>query len=781
MWYNHYRVIYEIDWGYSYMRKALSVLLATLFIFSIVMLTVSCNSNSETKSSTTTETIAEITTEKTTEIVTTNDETDEITETVTTTEDPGTIVAKDSQFDESKIVFTFAALSDTHIESNTGVVANKFVSALNQLKTRANADCDSGLSAVFVAGDLINTGYADRSSYKQVTYFTQLYESVLNPEDVPMVFCLGNHDTLSEWTGTTVEENKIFNSYLDEVYFSTDVDLQSLEDLACRHCIINGYHVLTITPNNAFPVRYSEAAKEWLDKTLNEITSENPNQYVIVLTHPMIYDTVYGSTLGTHWYAEDLTSTLEKYPQVVTFSGHLHFPLNDPRSIMQTSFTSLGCGSVRYMAIEDGNYLYMSGATTMKDKDVFSQGLLCEVDENGNMRFIRMDFYHEEIIGEYWEISHPNKNNTHLDKYTKERGNEENNSAPTAPTNLAYTYSTNKNTGTICLTVTFDAGTDDEFVHDYSMSMYKDGKLKKKLGVLADFYLHCNTENMRKSYIAELGTFSQGTYELEMVAYDSWGACSETVNLTIVLEKFADPQIERKNAPLTVYADFDFENGLILEKTGNVKIQNHGAIVSNTKVTLAGKDYWVDALHTSGDNYVICSLYNLVAPIDVKNFAENGFSVEAFYHTNNNGKVQGVVCGTQSGGWGLAINAEYKPYFITGYGAAGKYNPSVVGTEKLSSTDLIHVVAVYDVEELTSSIYVNGVLKSTQSIDPTFCVGSDLTYNMFCLGSDITSDLLGRDFQANNMTIVDAKIYTGVLSQDDVNTAYGNAVALLGD
>ena len=119
--------------------------------------------------------------------------------------------------------------------------------------------------------------------------------------------------------------------------------------------------------------------KTWLDETLAEITEENPDQFVFVLTHPMIEGTVYGSDLGTYWATSDITDILSKYPQVVTFGGHLHFPLNDPRSIMQTTFTSLGCGSVRYMAIENGGYEDMASATTMNDKDEFSQGCSCRL------------------------------------------------------------------------------------------------------------------------------------------------------------------------------------------------------------------------------------------------------------------------------------------------------------------------------------------------------------------------------------------------------------------
>ena len=345
---------------------------------------------------------------------------------------------------------------------------------------------------------------------------------------------------------------------------------------------------------------------------------------------------------------------------------------------------------------------------------------------------------------------------------------------------MSYTYKS-ASSGKLALTVTFAACEDDEFTHDYVLNIYQNGVKKKIYRILADFYLHSSTADMKKEYSVEMGSFSEGTYEVELIACDSWGALSDPTKITVELVSGQEPPTERKNAPISVYADFDFSNGTIVEKTGNVKVNNHGATVTNTKVSFNGKEYNVEALNATGDNYVLCTFKSLTTPDDVKKFAENGFSVEAFFYTNNNGKVQGVVCGTQAGGWGIAVTAQYKPYFITGYGTQGKYNTSVVGTEQLSNKDLIHVVAVYDVEELTSSIYVNGVLKATQSIDPTFAVGAGLTYNMFCLGADITSDLLGRDFQADNMTIVDAKIYTGVLSQNDVNTAYGNAVASLSE
>ena len=147
----------------------------------------------------------------------------------------------------------------------------------------------------------------------------------------------------------------------------------------CRDNLVAGYHILSVTPTHTGPVTYPAETKAWLDAKLQALTEADPERYVILNTHPMIENTCYGSLLGTptgiaqsdiwqasdNWATRDLTSILQKYPQVVTFGGHLHFPLNDPRSLWQGDFTSLGCGSTRYMAIENGKYEDMSSATVM--------------------------------------------------------------------------------------------------------------------------------------------------------------------------------------------------------------------------------------------------------------------------------------------------------------------------------------------------------------------------------------------------------------------------------
>ena len=48
---------------------------------------------------------------------------------------------------------------------------------------------------------------------------------------------------------------------------------------------------------------------------------------------------------------------------------------------------------------------------------------------------------------------------------------------------------------------------------------------------------------------------------------------------------------------------------------------------------------------------------------------------------------------------------------------------------------------------------------------------------MFCLGADVKADGSAGDFISPNMTMIDAKIYSGVLTEAEITAAYNNAVA----
>lgn len=318
-------------------------------------------------------------------------------------------------------------------------------------------------------------------------------------------------------------------------YFQTDQDQEMRTKYEARHCVIGDYHILCVSPNGDQPIVYDPTVVTWLDNQLAAITSAEPEKYVIVITHPMIKNTVYGSRLGeeggiwestlSHYWATDaLTPVLRKYPQAIVFGGHLHFPLNDPRSVWQGDFSVFGCASVRYMALENGKYEDMSSATVMKDCNDFSQGNLLQFDASGNMRVLRMDFYNKDVIGEPIVSSYPTSDKGHLTKY---------NHTTLSLANAAPSLSTlNVDVTDGIATAKWAAGTDDEFVHHYVLTLKKGGAVVTTMKILADFYKSAKTSGMRKEWTRSLGNVTDGTYELTLEAFDSWDAAAKPLKKT---------------------------------------------------------------------------------------------------------------------------------------------------------------------------------------------------------------------------------------------------------
>ncbi len=447
-------------------------------------------------------------------------------------------------FDEKNIVLSFGAISDIHIgNSGCGRDTGYFKKALTQLAALAEKN-GHPLDAVIGVGDLTdNYGKDEAVKAREIAGVKESYEAIFDPERVPFVFVAGNHDHDFVRAGgaglpLAMMIEKMGNT---EAYTQYDLPCADSEN-GSRHAKIGAYHFVFVEPITTgcdgaddTGAKFKTETLTWLDETLAEITENAPEQYVFVMTHPMVWGTVYGSELltrNTYWYTKNIRSVLEKYPQVVVFGGHLHFPLNDPRSIMQTSFTAMGCGSVNYMAIENGGYEHMISMCVTEDRLDFSQGLLCEVDALGALRIIRMDFRHETAIGAPWMLPCPTADGAHLRLYGKNRA--EKNTAPIlSEMNITFGETTEAGTEAI---LHFNAAKDDEFAHHYVIDMTRNGEALKTLKILSDFYLHGDPADMKPIWEESLGHYTAGTYEVTLQAIDSWGAVSEKLKTHFEIE-----------------------------------------------------------------------------------------------------------------------------------------------------------------------------------------------------------------------------------------------------
>lgn len=263
------------------------------------------------------------------------------------------------------------------------------------------------------------------------------------------------------------------------------------------------------------------------------------------------------------------------------------------------------------------------------------------------------------------------------------------------------------------------------------------------------------------------------------------------------------------NAPVTPenkyavdpYAHITFKDGAVSDVKGKTDLEIKtvsgaaSATVADMSVTFGGKTKTVSTLHIGNlGTWVKGTLtqFNSASEFDAYVASVGGWSVEAFYLDNSTtNAVRGIVCVTEANsgdkkrsGWGLAEDASGKPYFITGHTDANAYS-SAYAKSAASTTELVHVVGVYNGKDKTVSIYVNGVLSETKAAAGAFTSADKVEkfdgFNMantFYIGNDPTvQNKPNGDFPADDLTVVDVKLYDKALSANDVKAIYDAVVA----
>lgn len=479
--------------------------------------------------------------------------------------DNGTLVLPSEMpkqpFDENHIKLRFGALSDLHISGLTGETVNKTKAALQQLKTKAGA---KGLDAVLVAGDLTDYG-----TPTQAKGLKKVVTNALDMNRTKFIFALGNHDYYDyEIAGAALlGGNLIKNEFGSKVYQgATAAEIQN----GNYHTTVGGMDFIAVNcMTYSGGVRYRSEDIEWLKAALTKANADHPNTPIFVTAHPMITGTNWGSNYGSYWAGSDLYDILKEYPQAVYFGGHLHFPINDERSIWQGDFTSVGTGSVYYASLESEGfgmrYYDISGSEPVDCHD-FSQGLYVEVDNNNNVRLTRMDFYNKSDIKEPWVIPAPKADKSHLNYYSNHRKLE--NEAPSFAANASITE-VSKDMESGKLTISFDAAQDNDMVYSYQLSIVDKAKNKviKSILMYSDFYRHGQVSGMAKKVVKTLSPGAIGPftvdypddYYYQVTAYDSWGKKSELLVSKDYAGTPVDPSKPRQEAGIDPHRDWDFK------------------------------------------------------------------------------------------------------------------------------------------------------------------------------------------------------------------------------
>ena len=262
------------------------------------------------------------------------------------------------------------------------VPAQRLSAAINAAYAYAES-CDGykGLDAFAVAGDFTNEGAPE-----QYEAFNKTCKENFRA-GTQRIVCSGNHEYYMYRDEDRAEGARVFEKYIGSLN---------------NHYVINGYHFISVSYDDKVETYLKSGV--WLKKELDKAVADTGDKPIFVFQHPAPLFTVYGSV---KWGDPTVSAILSSYPQVVDFSGHSHYPINDPRSIWQGTFTALGCGALSYFETE----LDTIAGNFPGDTENAAQFYIVEGDKDGNVRIKAYDLITNQFFDfEYYLTGLAEKN-----------------------------------------------------------------------------------------------------------------------------------------------------------------------------------------------------------------------------------------------------------------------------------------------------------------------------------------------------------------------------------
>ncbi len=615
----------------------------------------------------------------------------------------------------------FAVISDLHFGNDEGEGPMvKVPQALRHLLSKP------GLDALFICGDLTDGGEA--TQYEQLRRVFSDPDIV--PQDLPVYFLTGDHDNYDP------DGQAHFATLGQPLYDFIDIKGYPFIKLGMKGD--RGYD------------GYSDEDRAFLEEALERAARNYPDRPIFVFTHVPAYGTVYGSCDGEGgWGTQLLTDILEKYPQVVIFSGHSHFPLGDPRSIAQGDFTSINLGSTTYSEVEPD----VVDEGIHPDRYAYvTEGVIVTADRASNLTVERWDTYNDEEILPRWTIAAPH-DGTQFTYADRDGGK-----APWFDADATITVSDVTENG---CTVTFPQAQDDEVVHHYVVEVVDaDGKVVNSNRRFSGFYLN---SRQPLSLTIHFGGMPSGTELTARVrGVDSYDNASEPLTSapfrTSTYEP--DPSVTAPEAALLdlVWAD----DGTATDVS---PLANPVLMGSDTPDMERDAERNRTIPHFKGNEDCFYRVDYASQPA-MKAALQQAFTLEVIYAPDNTDNMC-VMSAQENGCAGIEQGSGGQIQFFAYVGGGYRILKSSVTAVPGQA---YHVVATYDAAAGQTCLYVDGQPAGTMSAPGELTFPSDEDAHWFAIGGDASP---GNYIQyALKGCIAVARMYDKAVSRDEAFKMY---------
>ena len=311
-------------------------------------------------------------------------------------------------------VLRFAAFADAHFSvTNKDVVPARFKNAMNVFYSLAQEDeAHNTVDAVAFVGDFVDTSYCDN------------YELLVNTlketlkADTRVLACLGNHEFYlnKDMKNLLSAGIKILDSHdaadIMTKYLGAELDTSTQ---------INDFHfILSSLRYDMRTCKWWNDTEnlDWLASELEKAAAEDNKKPIFTFAHVTFDKTIAKAVHNQYFFDHGFGAVYDiykKYPQIINFSGHDHYPLNVENSIHQRDFTVLAAGHMK-----EGTAGVLDGTVGTET----SQCVLVEVKEDYSVIIRLFDALNNCFMDKTWEIAEPsNKDSfTYTDQMNKYKG-----------------------------------------------------------------------------------------------------------------------------------------------------------------------------------------------------------------------------------------------------------------------------------------------------------------------------------------------------------------------
>lgn len=380
------------------------------------------------------------------------------------------------------------------------------------------------INAIMVNGDVVGANDPENSAHNKgddtmVEGWYRAFDHVFTQnfgEDVNVMLSSGNHD-IADLMGDTFDENHKD----DDTWFYGDSTTSYVGNV---HTKLNGFDFITLDYNGKTNYGYGgqrSGYQDFLKQTLNEITTSatyDSTKPIFIQAHSGYANTSLGGQFHSNYdtMGNDIQTILKDYPQVLLFSAHTHFPVEQETSIYQNNFTFVENGSMNYIYLDSPSDFaeggYFNSNTGNKDTTERSCNFI-SILEDGSTVIRRFDVTNQRWIGMPWVVD--TKDGKEGFQYT------DSNRSKVAPwfDETASIHTQNITDTNVILN--FSQALDDELVNHYEVQI-RDGVTNEPVSVKVK-QLPDKSNTSYQTFAGNFRAYSRFYYRPNIMSFDIAG------------------------------------------------------------------------------------------------------------------------------------------------------------------------------------------------------------------------------------------------------------------